>query len=199
MNAFERLRLADYIAKPADIEEITISLSSSKPSEQLKGLYFRALIATTQDRLGIAIRERPPPNVPAPTALETQRQLSALNEVHHEFCAVVMTVIKLRYLTTVSRNNKSAFARTAKSVLSRWLEAGHNIAAVVASKAVQQQMLDELHDLEPSVERDKRAIARSAERALRRCAALPRHDRISAMLDLKKKVDTAIAKAMQTH
>lgn len=141
MNINE-LESKGYVASTQDIEAITQSaLDASALGGSSRMTYLRALIATTQQQLGIAQARRrgvPPPMDEA----ETRRQLEALEVVQERFYGAVMKTVQATPILEDERglergavyNRRATFARTAKATVRAWVMSGNNLKGLVPSK-----------------------------------------------------------------
>jgi hypothetical protein len=147
MDTQAHLEKNQYVATAADIENLTKEQLTAV-STQVRGrtTYLRALIATTQDKLGVALRQRMQGQPTKLTPEGITAQLTALEEVHGGFYEAVLKAIDDTPLAddekpktgrgsaNAIKTRRATFARTAKSTVRSWIKAGHDIAAIAASK-----------------------------------------------------------------
>lgn len=122
-----------YIATPADIATLTRAYSEAiDASSNVRGHYFRALIATTQAELGSKPRQRSAEASPTLEAEGIRTQLAAVDAVHERFYAVVLDTVNGN---ADERNRRSNFARSAVSTVRAYVRAGFDITLVAAARA----------------------------------------------------------------
>lgn len=125
------LETRGYVATVADIERMTSEHDAARTvTASTGGIYLRALVATVQSELGVAVRERAARTDGATLGdEEVARHLEAFESVNTRFYGVV-----LRGLTgdSLEKNSKSGFARSAASALRRWMRSGHDISRLAA-------------------------------------------------------------------
>jgi len=152
-KAQAHLENTQYVATPADIKALTKEqLSAITVSVRSKVTYLRALIATTQNSLGLVPRVRSvgqPVKVPKETIKE---QLVALETVHEGFYASVLEAIEESPLgedekpksgrgsANAIKTRRATFARSAMSTVRSWIKHGHDLANLSAAKATKTSL-----------------------------------------------------------
>lgn len=141
-----------YVASAEDIEAITqAALDATALGGTSRMTYLRALVATTQQQLGMTqTRRRGVP--PAMDEAEIRRQLEALETVQERFYPAVMRTVQATPLLEDERgqdrnavfNRRATFARTAKATVKAWISSGHNLKGLVASKVTKYALQAEV-------------------------------------------------------
>lgn len=142
-----------YLIK--DTGDIEALAKAALLGDQIPGTYLRALIATTQVRLGLdeprtsALRGRiGPPE-------DSEADLEVLKAVHAEFYAAVLTAVTTPDIASTAglrkaeaarrakeRNRRSNFARSAKSTLAKYIKSGGNVRGLCVTSVTKQQLRD---------------------------------------------------------
>lgn len=128
------LESKNYVATPADIAALARAYSEAlTASGNVRGHYLRALVATTQDALGVKPRLRTTAtDKPTLDANGIKAQLDALEEVHGRFYQVVLDTMDGK--NAEERNRKSGFARSAMSTVRAYVRAGFDITLLAAAR-----------------------------------------------------------------
>lgn len=131
-----------YVASEADIEKLAgQAIDGELKAGSARGAYFKALIATTQHKLGSQPRLR---NVQAPklSPEDTKTHLAAFDETAKRFHEAVVRVAK----QTVpepdgpSLRSRTSFAASAASTIRGYIRASNDIRAIAAHKAVKSAL-----------------------------------------------------------
>jgi hypothetical protein len=158
------LESKNYVATSADIAAIARAYSEAlDASTNVRGHYFRALVATTQSELGAKPRQRSSEPEATLDADGISAQLSALETVHERFYATVLETVSGN---AEERNRRSGFARSAVSTVRAYVRAGFDITLVAAARITKAAMAAVL----PPTKRPRVAsppvLQRRADRAL---------------------------------
>lgn len=134
-----------YVASPADIEALVKEqLNAATTSVKNRTTYLRALIATTQDKLGLTVRSRGAPAKLSPEGVK--EQLAALESVHEGFYSAVQKAIDESPLSdeekpktgrtsaAAIKARRATFARSAMSTVRSWIRAGRDLASIAVTK-----------------------------------------------------------------
>lgn len=112
-------------------------LQARVAAESGTGSYLQGLVHTVQVELGVTPRVNPV-HIKKLTEEGIKVQLTALQAVHNRAYAIVLEVCAENLLPGKTRaqelNRRSNFARTAMSVVRRWIRAGKDITCCAASK-----------------------------------------------------------------
>lgn len=197
-----KLEHASYVATAADIKALTVEqLTAMTTSVRSRVTYLRALIATTQDKLGLSPRVRQQGHPPKMAPEEQAKQLQALEEVHTEFYAAVLEGIEEtplseeekpttgRVTANAIKTRRATFARTAMSAVRTWVRAGRSLAAIAASKVTKAALT--IHT------GTKRRRAVSPKRLVSRVERQSK-DLIASLLELTETDKDAAVKEYQT-
>jgi len=144
MNAVS-IESKGYVAADSDVEHVAQTIiQAAQAHEAGRGNYLRMLIATTQQALGVEPRKRQSGKQPKLDEDGIAKQLNALSDVHERFYAVVTKVVSAAVPTGKDRaleiNRKTNFARTAMSVVRRWIKAGNDLTALVPKAVTKAQL-----------------------------------------------------------
>lgn len=147
-NVQTKLEHNSFVATTADIESLVKEqLTAIGVNARNRVSYLRALVATTQSKLGMTLRVRQGQG--APRKLKEEEivvQLQALEAVHSDFYGAVLKAIDETPLmdeekpktgrTSVNaiKTRRATFARSAMSTVRTWIKAGRDLAAIAASK-----------------------------------------------------------------
>lgn len=133
-----------YVASAADITKLmTERLAGESAFKRSSSTYLRALIGTTQDRLGVTVLRSP-----RKPAEYDAAELEVLEAVHQEFYEAVLAVAKATPIEPEETRDKplvigsrAGFARSAYSTVRSWMVRGkHSLSGIVAAKATKAQM-----------------------------------------------------------
>lgn len=147
-----------FVATPGDIEKIAHRVIDSRNlSDDARSTYLRALIASTQHKLGGRRGKQ------ALTPAEVTQQLEALEAVHKVFFEAVERAVAaappqehergMTKLALIAR--RSTFARTAASAVRGYVASGHNLTGVNITKVSKHQ----LQEAAQSVEKTPRSMS----------------------------------------
>lgn len=189
-----------YLIK--DTSEITALAKAALLGDQVPGTYLRALIATSQVRLGMdeprtsALRGRISPPEDSDADLET------IKAVHSEFYSAVLSAVTTPDIAQTSglrkaeasrrakeRNRRSNFARSAKSTLAKFVKAGGNIRGLCVT-TITKRSLRELTAKAGGAETKEQSIEtrakRFASRLVRQLEGLHQEDADLAQMALQQ-------------
>lgn len=131
-----------FVASPTDVEAITKAvLDAQLSNREGRATYLKALIATTQDALGILSKAHR--GATGKTSAETRvQQILAVEQTHKVFYAAVCKAARdhLGKRSAIELNRATNFARSNKSMLVRWLRAGNDIAGLSAAKVTKASL-----------------------------------------------------------
>lgn len=142
-----------YLIK--DTGDIEALAKAALLGDQVPGTYLRALIATTQVRLGLdgprtsAVRGRVAPPE------DSEADLEVLKGVHAEFYTAVLAAVTTPDIAATAglrkaeaarrakeRNRRSNFARSAKSTLAKYVKLGGNIRGLCVTTITKRALRD---------------------------------------------------------
>jgi hypothetical protein len=177
-----------YVATPKDVDALTRSLLSAE--QALSGgrtTYMRALIATTQKDLGVALRVRTPRKIPRLTPEETLVQMDALTATHERFYAVVLKVCAEDGAKSRELNRRSNFARTALYAVRTWTRAGNDLTALAAGRVTKASLrvTGRKSAKPPSPARLRSRVERDCKRVMASILALAETDRDKARVEVR--------------
>jgi|SRR5579859_149481 len=144
MNAVS-IEAKGYIAADSDVEQVTQSIvGATQAIEAGRGNYLKMLVANTIQALGTEPRKRQSGKQPKLDEDGTAKQLKALSDVHERFYAVVTKVVSAAVPAGKDRaleiNRKTNFARTAMSVVRRWIKVGNDVTALIPKAVTKAQL-----------------------------------------------------------
>lgn len=186
------LEARDFVATPADIEELTRRrLSASIQAAQSQDTYLKALTATTIVELGEKPRARAAGKPDELTPDEIKAHLVALENVHQRFYAIVLKAI-LEGPAELGRNRKTmaqrkaTFARTSKTTLRSWIKAGHDVRGLVAARVSKTMLVRETPDApKPKAATLRRRAMGLGDRLVLLVGSAPKADRPAALTALE--------------
>jgi hypothetical protein len=178
-NVTAKLEHNSFVATAADIEALTKEqLVATATSVRSKVTYLRALIATTQDKLGLAPRVRQGKG--APVKLKPEEivvQLAALEEVHANFYTAVLKAIDDTPLTedekpksgrtsaAAIKARRATFARTAMSTVRTWIKAGRSLAGIAPSRITKGALVIQHGQKKKRLSSPKRLLTRAEKQS----------------------------------
>lgn len=147
-----KLEHASFVATAADIEALVKEqLVAATTSVRNRTTYLRALVATTQDKLGITPRVRQG-HMTKLSPEDQKVQLEALENVHTDFYTAVQKAIEEtplsdeekpktgRTSSNAIKTRRATFARSAASTVRGWIKAGRDIGAIAAAKVTKAML-----------------------------------------------------------
>lgn len=135
-----------YVATDDDITAIARTvLTAHDEAATGRASYLRTLIATTQSEMGVKPRMRASAK---PTKLEQSQidaQLASLEEVHKRFYELVFEAAEAAIPSGtkdrgIEVNRRTNFARTAMSIVRRFVRAGNDLTVVVPARATRDSL-----------------------------------------------------------
>jgi hypothetical protein len=139
-----KLEHNQYVATPADIKALTAEqMNAIGTSNRGRTTYLRAVIATTQDTLGITPKARSQGQPVKLTKEVKSAQLEALEATHDKFYKAVIAAIEENPVeeengkATTSKaavTRRATFARTAMSTIRSWVKHGHDLSTLFPAK-----------------------------------------------------------------
>lgn len=135
-----------FIATADDIERLTHQVIDSKNlSRDAHSTYLRALVASTQDKLGLTGRRKQPQ---ALTPAEVTQQLEGLEAVQKVFYEAVLRAVAVAPAQDDERGlskadmiqRRGTFARTAKASLRAFIATGHSVAGINVARVTKYQL-----------------------------------------------------------
>lgn len=186
------LEARDFVATPADIEDITRRrLSASIQASQSQDTYLKALTATTIVELGEKPRARVAGKTDALSPDEIRAHLVALENVHQRFYAIVLKAIldgpaELGLKRKTMAHRRATFARTSKSLLRSWIKAGHDVRGLVSSRVTKLMLMREIPDApKPVAATIRRRAMGLGDRLVLLVGSAPKADRPAALTALE--------------
>jgi hypothetical protein len=119
------------------IELVTKHDDALTARDTARATYLKALVATTQDELGVPVRLRAG-RAAELSADDTAVHLTAFEKVQQRFYAAVLKAIGEG--PPKERNARANFARSAASTLRRWIKAGNDIRALAAARVTKASL-----------------------------------------------------------
>lgn len=195
---FTQLEERTYLATDDHIKALAVShLKADRTSKTAKNAYLRSLAAGVQEALGVEPRKAPPRGKRRKLTEEDKKeQLQTIETLHKKYYALVLDAItttdivddpkleqKERTRRSLERNSRSNFARSAKYVLSKYVEKGGDITTVVIptlQKSALQEAADAGGDVEDTAERLKARISTSVSKLEKSVSALAEEDEEAA-------------------
>lgn len=169
----------DYVAKPAEISELTQSLLSAEATTlESRTTYLRALVATTQAEL--------PPGKPPDKATV----LGVLQGVHERFYEAVTKAVQSAVAPrTADRakvvNRKTNFARTALYAVRAWVKADGNLATLKVRNVTKVSLAVEPKVRPMSATRLTRRLEKLSSRLMAGVLALIETDKPTAIREIE--------------
>jgi len=192
----ETIESKGYIATAADIERLAQAHGNHINASrwQLPSTYLRALIATTQDELGIVRTRRIPEKI---SDEQVQTQLQVLAKVQEVFYEAVKRGAAKAEMDSEDTRDKSAivssrivFARSAYSTVRNWILRGRfGIEGINPKRAIKR----ELYEQTPKPERIRTPITGLERQATRMLAVIKKQaatDREGAVEALQSLITT---------
>lgn len=131
-----------YIATPADVEKLALSiLSSDQTAQGGRGTYLKALVATTQADLGAPPRMRNVRSAKLETA-DATAHLAAFEAVFKRFHEAVVKAAGSVDPKPDSEalRSRTAFSRSAASTVRGYIRAGNDVRSLAAHKVTKAEL-----------------------------------------------------------
>jgi hypothetical protein len=174
------LEKSNYVANGP--EDIAALVAASRLGEQVPSTYLRVLIAGVQVRSGMDAPRTSALRGKAPAVEDLDKDLKTIAEVHNEYYTVVLKTVTtpdiaddkgLRRVEAQrraqERNKRSNFARSAKSVLVKFVKSGGNFRTLCVCSVTKPQLRGYIHQ----IQKDTKAIT-PADEARRHSSRLVR-------------------------
>lgn len=144
MNIIDKIEQSHFVATDAQVENLAADMyTANSRVSAIDGVYLRVLIAGCQAKLGVGKRGPKKKNTG-----DIDAQMAVLESVHDRFYAAVLRGVTTadiaqdasqdpgeRQRRSLERNRRSTFARTAKSTLAAYVNAGGDLRGVDVGKA----------------------------------------------------------------
>lgn len=171
MSVSSAIAAAGYLATLESVELLAHEhVVSTETLKDTTGTYLGVLIAATQKRVWEGRRRK-------------LGAIEALNSVHESYYAAVLKGVTELDTDSKEAHRRATFARTAKSTLLKYLEAGKSLDALKPGETSKRFLRDAIAPVEVA-DRNKRTIMRATGMLLRAVKKEAKADRIAAMRDL---------------
>lgn len=159
-----------FLATDEQVRALAIlNYQSGQQVEASRGTFLKVEVASLQNALGMAPRQR---QGGKPQKFATDEVMAKYNEVHKHLYSLVLEAVvtddikdgpKLRKAEktrrSLERNRRSNFARSAKSTLAAFIRAGGNVAALVVPQVSKGELASQTKRLKPAVQEDRSVLA----------------------------------------